>query len=152
MLGELTEEEISRLLEQQFVGRIACTDGQVPYVVPVSYIFEGASILCHSRDGLKIQMMRANPNVCFEVDDIRDYNHWRTAIAWGVFEELTHPDALSHAQQVFSSQMLQSKTEQSAPTPELLATRSHNAMPASVPTVFYRIHFTKVTGRYEQGL
>ena len=32
--------------------------------------------------------MRANPFVCFEVEDIDDLANWHSVIAWGVFEEL----------------------------------------------------------------
>lgn len=152
MLGELTNDEIIALLNDHYVGRLACTEGGVPYVVPVSYIYIGNGVLCHSRDGLKIQIMRTNPRVCFEVDDIKSYNHWRSVVAWGVYEELTDPDALAHAYQSFSDQMLQTKTEASAPPPETLARRAHDSIPPTSPTIFYKIHFTKITGRYEQGL
>ena len=37
-------------------------------------------------------MMRANPFVCFEVEDIDDLANWHSVIAWGVFEELACED------------------------------------------------------------
>jgi hypothetical protein len=36
--------------------------------VPITYVFDGEAVYAHSADGLKIRMMRANPHVCFEVD------------------------------------------------------------------------------------
>ena len=37
-------------------------------------------------------MMRANPFVCFEVEQIDDLANWRSVIARGVFEELAGKD------------------------------------------------------------
>lgn len=37
----------------------------------------------------KIEMMRKNPKVCFEVDDIKNIFSWKSVIAWGTFEEIT---------------------------------------------------------------
>ncbi len=45
MLGELNELQIDHLLLSQSVGRIACTDGKVPYIVPVTYVFDGKAII-----------------------------------------------------------------------------------------------------------
>ena len=47
----------------------------------------------HTKDGLKIQMMRNNPNVCFEIDWMKDMNNWKSVIAYGTFEELKGDDA-----------------------------------------------------------
>jgi hypothetical protein len=41
--------------------------------------------------GRKIEWMRANPNVCIEVDDVRNAEQWTTVIVMGRYEEL--PDA-----------------------------------------------------------
>jgi hypothetical protein len=58
------------------------------YVVPVTYVYDSEAVYCHSRDGLKLQMMRENPEVCFEVERIYDLGHWQTVVAQGTFEEL----------------------------------------------------------------
>lgn len=39
--------------------------------------------------GKKLDMMRQNPVVCVEVEDIQSLGNWKTVIAWGKFEELT---------------------------------------------------------------
>src|SRR5690606_35043114 len=67
---------------------IACHDEGRLYIVPVSYAFDNGYIYCHSMDGLKIKMMRNNPRVCFQVDDIDNMTNWRSVIAWGDYEEL----------------------------------------------------------------
>lgn len=89
MIETLPDEEIERTLREQFVGRIGChADGRT-YVVPVAYAYHDNCIYGHSIEGVKIRMMRKNPNVCFEVDRIDALSRWRSVIAWGHFEELS---------------------------------------------------------------
>ena len=38
--------------------------------------------------GRKVEMMRANPKVCVQVDDVRALDDWRSVIVWGEFREL----------------------------------------------------------------
>jgi nitroimidazol reductase NimA-like FMN-containing flavoprotein (pyridoxamine 5'-phosphate oxidase superfamily) len=38
--------------------------------------------------GRKIQVMRANPHVCLQVDEIEDTFNWLSVIAFGLFEEV----------------------------------------------------------------
>lgn len=88
MLGKLNDRQIERLLHSELVGRIGCqAQGQV-YVVPVTYVYDSESVYCHSRNGLKLAMMRENPQVCFEIEHIVDLANWQTVIAQGTFEEL----------------------------------------------------------------
>jgi len=38
---------------------------------------------------MKIDMMRKNPEVCFQTDMIENLSDWESVIAWGRFEEIT---------------------------------------------------------------
>ena len=89
---ELSRDEIDRLLHEQAVGRIGCHAGGLTYVVPVIYAYDGESLYVASVEGRKIEMMRESPEVCFEVDEY-EAGSWRSAIAWGAYEELAGPDA-----------------------------------------------------------
>jgi nitroimidazol reductase NimA-like FMN-containing flavoprotein (pyridoxamine 5'-phosphate oxidase superfamily) len=151
MLGELTREEIRDLLENNIVGRIGCSDGTKTYIVPVSYLVKGDSVLCHSREGLKIEMMRKNPNVCFEVDEIKDYTHWKSVIGWGIYEEITDDTQIAEARSHFSEVMLNLKASQTSLPPESMPQRPRNELPASTESIFYRIRITEVYGRFEKG-
>lgn len=93
MQGSLTSDEIEVVLQSAVVGRIGClAEGRV-YVVPVSFAYDGQRILGHSRVGMKIEAMRANPDVCFEIDQLTDFANWQSVIAWGTYRELTGEDA-----------------------------------------------------------
>ena len=97
MIKPLSDEEARALLRQGRIGRLGCIADDGPYVVPVSYIFEGDSIYIHSLTGRKIKAMRANPRACLQVDDIKDEYHWRSAIAFGRYEEISDSDERARA-------------------------------------------------------
>ncbi|MCE9579081.1 MAG: pyridoxamine 5'-phosphate oxidase family protein [Deltaproteobacteria bacterium] len=93
MLGELSAEQIEDVLRTGMVGRIGLhADGRT-YVVPVTYVYDGAAVIGHTGVGLKVRMARANPAVCFEVDAFENMANWRSVIAWGRFEELHGAEA-----------------------------------------------------------
>jgi len=93
MLGKLDEMQIDHFLLSQAVGRIACTDGKRPYIVPVTYVYDGKDIIGQAREGLKVNIMRANPNVCFEVDLMANMANWQSVILFGTFHELKGKEA-----------------------------------------------------------
>lgn len=89
MTGQLTSNEIEHVLHSQIIGRIGCHDNDRVYVVPLSYAYDGKYIYCHSYEGRKLQIMRRHPDVCFQVDEMKDMGNWKSVVAWGRFEELT---------------------------------------------------------------
>ena len=83
-------------MERQIIGRIGCSNGSKTYIVPISYAYDGECVYCHTHEGMKIEYMRRNPNVCFEVDHQHNMANWQSIIAWGVFEELTDSEPVSY--------------------------------------------------------
>jgi uncharacterized protein len=88
MIRALDDVEVERILRAEAIGRIGCHTGKRTYVVPVSYVYEDGAVYAHSTEGRKIEMMRQNPSVCFEVDHVEDLVNWCSAICWGEYEEL----------------------------------------------------------------
>jgi uncharacterized protein len=61
---------LRQILESAVVCRLAMCDGDRPYVVPISFVLEGESLLLHCAEhGRKLDVLRRNPHVCFEVDE-----------------------------------------------------------------------------------
>lgn len=87
-LGKLDEREIDDLLLAQSVGRIGCSANGKTLVVPITYAYDGNRIIGHTGVGEKLAMMRQNPQVCFEVEDIRDLRNWATVVIQGRYVEL----------------------------------------------------------------
>jgi nitroimidazol reductase NimA-like FMN-containing flavoprotein (pyridoxamine 5'-phosphate oxidase superfamily) len=89
----LSSEDMEKLLRTSIVGRIACCahglgdDGR-PYLVPLSYGYDGKALYAHSGAGKKIRIMRSQPLVTIEVDQAEAADCWRSVIANGMYEEL----------------------------------------------------------------
>ena len=150
MIGNLTEAQSIAFLSSQITGRIGCNDGIKTYVVPINYVFDGKVIIAHAVEGMKINIMRLNPNVCFEVDEVKTLNNWKSAIAWGRYQELTDERDRYYAMKLFVDKMMHIKISKTA---ELLPADSEQAGLASHPfkrPVIYRIVINEITGKYEK--
>jgi len=89
MMRMLSSEEARSLLQAARVVRLGCIVNGEPYVVPINCHFEGDSFYSHSLLGLKISGLRENPRACVQVDEIKSDPRWRSAIAFGRYEEIT---------------------------------------------------------------
>ena len=90
MFDTLSNEQIIDVVSNNFVGRLGCHADGKTYVVPISYAYNGDYIYARSFEGMKLAMMRKNPNVCFQVDKTESMSDWQSVIIWGTFEELTN--------------------------------------------------------------
>lgn len=149
MLGSLSTSDIEDLLYQCNLGRIGCSHNGKTYIVPVNYVYDGRSVIAHSVEGLKIRMMRSNPSVCFEVDDVQNNKNWKSVIAQGTYQEIQHERDRYEAMKLFVDRMLKLKVSTTAHPPELQPERLHGTH-SSVKPVIYRIILTEKTGRYEK--
>jgi nitroimidazol reductase NimA-like FMN-containing flavoprotein (pyridoxamine 5'-phosphate oxidase superfamily) len=132
----LAENEAFALLNSVKMGRLGCVDCGEPYVVPINYFIDGASIFSHSLPGLKIEALRAHPRACLQVDRIEDDFHWRSAIAFGRFEEV----ALPHDRRTILKKLLER-------FPKLTPVESMIAQDAGAPdSVVFRILIDRITG------
>jgi nitroimidazol reductase NimA-like FMN-containing flavoprotein (pyridoxamine 5'-phosphate oxidase superfamily) len=144
MLGSLDQKQIDRVLSSGTVGRIGVSGEGRTYVVPTTYVFDGDSVYCHSAMGLKIRMMRANPEVCFEVDEIDDMANWRSVVAWGRYEELKGELATA-AMNLLVSRLSPLTASETAGPSGRTAGRAGNGEEIS-----YRIRLAERTGRFER--
>jgi nitroimidazol reductase NimA-like FMN-containing flavoprotein (pyridoxamine 5'-phosphate oxidase superfamily) len=49
--------------------RIAMIDGDEPYIVPLNYGYKDNALYIHcAKDGRKINILKTNPRVCFEIE------------------------------------------------------------------------------------
>ncbi len=149
MIGTLSDQQIEDVLSENIFGRIGCNDGYKTYVVPINYVYDGQHIIAHSIEGMKIHMMRRNPNVCFEVDAMHNYTSWKSVIAWGQYQELTGERERYQALKLFVDRMLHSKISKTAIPPDIVAKKVHPYADGLIKPIIYRIIITEKTGRYE---
>jgi hypothetical protein len=147
MLGELNNAEIEEVLKEQYLGRIGCHADGITYIVPVSYAYDGHYVYVRSKNGMKIEIMRKSPDVCFEVEALRNMGEWKTVVAWGTFEEITDSAERGDALRKLSSRHLPLITSE--------LTRLSSVWPFepgdlnNVEGVVYRLDLKKKTGRFE---
>jgi nitroimidazol reductase NimA-like FMN-containing flavoprotein (pyridoxamine 5'-phosphate oxidase superfamily) len=117
--------------------------------VPITYVFDGDAVYAHSAVGLKIRMMRANPHVCFQVDQRENLANWRSVVAWGVYEELHGKEALD-ALQILVARLMPFVTSETLGLPDNLSLAIAKAVPDAPQDIIYRIRFTERTGPFEK--
>lgn len=66
---EITDRaEMDEIIRSAKVMHLALADNNVPFLVPVFYAYDGTSIYFHSsKAGTKMDILRRNPKVCFEI-------------------------------------------------------------------------------------
>ena len=142
MLGELTPEEIDELLHGESIGRIGCYAFGRPYVVPITYAYDGVAVYGHAREGLKLRMMRSHPVVCFEVDRFDGPSDWRSVIALGTFSELESSEA------EIAMELLRRRLAPLVPSATSVPDgRLHSS---GLPWSVFRILLGERTGRFER--
>jgi len=148
MLGDLSNRQIENVLYSLIIGRIGCHVENTTYIVPVTYAYDGKYIYGHTKEGMKIDMMRKNPMVCFEVDDLENMSNWRSVIAWGKFEELKTPEQRIEGMGILMDTVMPFMTGETTISHSLRDSpqKSIEAMQG----VVYRIELTEKTGRYEK--
>jgi hypothetical protein len=82
---EITDKrQIEAILMQSNVCRLAMVDGDKPYVVPMNFGYSNGCIFFHSANqGRKIEVIKKNPNICFEVDQLIRFKKAKSACDWG---------------------------------------------------------------------
>jgi nitroimidazol reductase NimA-like FMN-containing flavoprotein (pyridoxamine 5'-phosphate oxidase superfamily) len=107
-----SREAIDQIIRTAGVFHLGLCQGDSPYVVPLSFGYDGTSVYFHTADeGMKIDYMTANPRVCFEMEQdvqvIRDeqackWGHaFNSVIGFGTVNEITdEPGRRAAMQQV----------------------------------------------------
>ena len=58
-IQELTDAECRNVLEHTNLARLACSQGDQPYIVPIYVDFDGKALYSYSVQGRKIEWMRS---------------------------------------------------------------------------------------------
>lgn len=142
MSREMKNEEIDAFIREQVVARVGCHADGTTYVVPVAYAYHEGAFYGFSHEGMKLDLMRKNPEVCVEIDQVEHLGSWRSVIARGRFEELRGPEADAGA--ALTAGRLGSLVSD----PESRR-RLEQALRKEPAPVIYRIRITERTGRVE---
>lgn len=148
MFGDLGADAIEVILHHQLIGVIGCYANDLTYVVPISYAYHEGCVYAHTHEGMKINMMRQNPKVCFEVHTMENMGNWQSVIAWGNFEEITDETERENALKILLNRNLPAITSAT-----VRLTPDWPFVPAelnkTIKGIVFRIKLAVKTGRYE---
>jgi nitroimidazol reductase NimA-like FMN-containing flavoprotein (pyridoxamine 5'-phosphate oxidase superfamily) len=82
---EMTCDEIDQFLTCARIGRLGLVLQGGPYVVPVGFAYADGRVFFHTCcKGLKMEGLRENSNVCFEVDEaLSDATMYKSVLIFG---------------------------------------------------------------------
>ncbi len=98
---EITDKSaIEEILSQSGICRIGMIDNRLPYVLPFNYGYKNNHIYIHcASTGKKIDLLRKNPKVCFEIEQnagivkndkaCKWETTYRSIVGYGTIEILT---------------------------------------------------------------
>lgn len=150
MFGALNKNEIEDVLSQQIIGRIGCHADGITYIVPISYAYDGKCIYARTYEGLKVDLMRKNPSICFQVDIMDNMANWKSVIAWGKYKEITDADERNEAIKKLISRKIPgiaSKMVQLSPLWPFSTIENHEV----IDGIIFCIVLDKKTGRFEKS-
>lgn len=142
LIREMTQEQCDDLLARTGFGRLACARNNEPYIVPIYFGHQPGRLYGFAAFGQKIEWMRANPNVCVQVDEIAAPDDWTSVVVQGSYEEL--PDAPEYEQ--IRSSALSSIEAKSLSWSAAYAASQVRTHPNAHPPVFYCIHIDRLSG------
>lgn len=121
---------------------MGCHADEMTYVIPICYAYDGTYIYGRTYEGLKIRLLRKNPNVCFQVESIENMARWKSVIGWGVFEELADSEKRDKAVNV-----LKDRIGAVVESNDLLRSQYWPFFSPDAKGIIFRIHLHEKTGR-----
>jgi len=149
MLGTLNASEIEVVLKSGLIGRIGCSADGETYVVPISFAYDGQYIYCHTHEGMKTDIMRRNPRICFQVDEMQNMANWRSVIVQGVYQELTNSGLRAAAMQTLLNRYLPIISSATTHLGDHWPFHSENI--DAIKGVVFRIAIKEKSGRFENS-
>ncbi|MBP1859922.1 pyridoxamine 5'-phosphate oxidase family protein [Rhizobium herbae] len=143
-LRELAPDDCMELVRAGRLARLACCRDDRPYVVPIHYGVDGNVLYSFTMPGRKLDMMRANPFVCLEIDKFDHGHEWTSVVVDGVFRELENEENRSR-ERIHAWSLLQLNIdwwEPGAFKPQQQPVHSKS------PHVFFAIEISAVSGRH----
>ena len=136
---DMSPAEMHALLQRESFAHLGCARDNRPYVLPMHYAYDGKELYFFTTQGMKTQYIKANSQVCLQVEEINDSTHWKSVVVIGRANELTSAEETQRAMTLIT---------QSNPslTPAISATQL-DSMGRAVDITLYRISPEIIDGR-----
>lgn len=143
----MNSTQCEHVLQSCLIGRIGCYNLGKVYIVPVSYAFKKGYLYACSKEGLKVEMMRKNPKVCFQADQVDNLRNWRSIIAWGTFDEINRSQEQDKALKILSEKF---HVFQTGDTLQPVFTSPDGLQKKEKKPLLFRIKIEEISGRFEK--
>lgn len=144
LIQEISNEDSIGLLARMHLGRLACAQGNQPYVVPFYFAYNANYLYSFSTVGQKVNWMRANPLVCVQTDEVVSAEEWVSIVVFGRYEELPDSPECKTAREL-AFQLLRQRANWWEPGYAKTIVR-HAAR--SLDPIYFRIQIAKITGHH----
>ncbi len=106
---------LEEILSGAEICRLSMLDGELPYIIPVNYGYRDGHIYIHSAPGgKKIELLKKNNLICFEVEDTVQIvkgeeacdwtTRYRSVVGYGTMEILTDEKSKQDGLEVIMAQ------------------------------------------------
>lgn len=136
---DMSPAEMHALLQRESFGHLGCARDNRPYVVPMHYAYDGKELYFFTTQGMKTQYIDTNPQVCLQVEEIKDSTNWRSVMVVGRATEITNKDETQRAMSFITER-------NPSLTPAISATQL-DSMGRAVDIALYRITPEIIDGR-----
>lgn len=141
--------EIEDLLSKKFYGHLGCSNAHEVYVAPITYVYADEVVYGYTHEGKKIEMMRANPNVCLQVEEVKSGHQWKSVVCNGTYEEITDPKEIHDVSMLMAERFAQIR-KHDVYDPYFLVIQELHEHEIKTPTaILYRIRIARKSGRKE---
>jgi hypothetical protein len=143
-IHEMSMSECREALEHANAGRLACARDNQPYILPMNFAIDEHYLYLYgfTTVGQKVEWMRTNPQVCFEIDNVVNHNNWMSVIVFGLYEELPdRPEFEDARKRAYAHLRKRVMWWEPAAISEAHRDRAHSLTP-----IFFRIKIEKMSG------
>lgn len=99
---EMSYGECIDLIKTQWLARLACARRNIPYIVPVQYACSGDKLYVFTLPGKKLEIMRENPHVCVQIDQLKNKHSWKSVVVDARFTDLSAEECREEKDQAWS--------------------------------------------------
>jgi len=136
---QMTDNESKEVLARVGFGHLGCARNDRPYVVPIHFVYDNLKIYIYTTEGMKTDILRDNPQVCLQVEEVVDNGDWRSVIVNGEAKRVTDRDEREKAIKLI-------RAVNPTLTPAISIRWMDNWVRENIEVV-YRIRPTTITGR-----
>lgn len=96
-VDDMPVQEVDELLQSVGYGHLACSESNFPYVVPVNFVVDDGNIYVYTTEGKKAEIIEENPNICLQIEDVKDKTNWRSVVIQGTARKVSDHDERERA-------------------------------------------------------